>query len=112
MSTTTGLRRGSSGCTDTDNNANDFTTFTVSSGYQPNNSSTATHSCAVVVPPVIGNIYPSSITTNAGNIVNFTVTNARVGQITDYDRLTLEVWTDGSVKPEDAVALKVRGASP
>lgn len=36
--------------------------------------------------------------------VNFTVTNARVGQITDYDRLTLEVWTDGSVKPEDAVA--------
>src|ERR1035437_3675608 len=36
--------------------------------------------------------------------VNFTVTNARVGQITDYDKLTLEVWTDGSAKPEDAVA--------
>ena len=36
--------------------------------------------------------------------VNFTVTNARVGQITDYDKLTLEVWTDGSVKPDDAVA--------
>jgi len=36
--------------------------------------------------------------------VNFTVTNARVGQITDYDKLTLEVWTDGSVKPADAVA--------
>jgi len=36
--------------------------------------------------------------------VNFTVTNARVGQITDYDKLTLEVWTDGSVKPQDAVA--------
>lgn len=36
--------------------------------------------------------------------VNFVVTNARVGQITDYDRLTLEVWTDGSVLPEDAVA--------
>ena len=36
--------------------------------------------------------------------VNFTVTNARVGQITDYDKLTLEVWTDGSVQPEDAVA--------
>ncbi len=35
---------------------------------------------------------------------NFTVTNARVGQITDYDKLTLEVWTDGSVKPDDAVA--------
>jgi DNA-directed RNA polymerase subunit alpha len=37
--------------------------------------------------------------------VNYTVTNARVGQRTDYDKLQLEVWTDGSVKPEDAVAL-------
>ena len=36
--------------------------------------------------------------------VNFTVTNARVGQQTDYDRLLLEVWTDGSVLPADAVA--------
>jgi DNA-directed RNA polymerase subunit alpha len=36
--------------------------------------------------------------------VNFTVTNARVGQITDFDKLTLEVVTDGSVKPDDAVA--------
>lgn len=36
--------------------------------------------------------------------VNYVVTNARVGQITDYDKLTLEVWTDGSVAPEDAVA--------
>ncbi|HEY3490662.1 MAG TPA: DNA-directed RNA polymerase subunit alpha [Candidatus Deferrimicrobiaceae bacterium] len=36
--------------------------------------------------------------------VNFTVTNARVGQQTDYDKLTLEVWTDGSMLPADAVA--------
>lgn len=36
--------------------------------------------------------------------VNFVVTNSRVGQITDYDKLTLEVWTDGSVLPEDALA--------
>ncbi len=36
--------------------------------------------------------------------VNYSVTNARVGQITDYDKLTLEVWTDGSVKPQDAIA--------
>jgi DNA-directed RNA polymerase subunit alpha len=36
--------------------------------------------------------------------VNHVVTNARVGQVTDYDKLTLEVWTDGSVLPEDAVA--------
>jgi DNA-directed RNA polymerase subunit alpha len=32
------------------------------------------------------------------------VTNARVGQITDYDKLTLEVWTDGSLNPEEALA--------
>jgi DNA-directed RNA polymerase subunit alpha len=36
--------------------------------------------------------------------VNYTVTNARVGQITDYDKLTVEVWTNGCVHPEDAVA--------
>jgi len=36
--------------------------------------------------------------------VKYTVTNARVGRITDYDRLVLEVWTDGSLLPEDAVA--------
>jgi DNA-directed RNA polymerase subunit alpha len=36
--------------------------------------------------------------------VNYAVSNARVGQITDYDKLSLEVWTDGSVPPEDAVA--------
>ena len=36
--------------------------------------------------------------------VNYVVGNARVGQRTDYDKLTLEVWTDGSVLPEDCVA--------
>jgi DNA-directed RNA polymerase subunit alpha len=36
--------------------------------------------------------------------VNYTVSHARVGQQTDYDKLELEVWTDGSVRPEDAVA--------
>jgi DNA-directed RNA polymerase subunit alpha len=36
--------------------------------------------------------------------VNFAVTNARVGQITDFDKLTLEVWTDASVSPDNAVA--------
>jgi DNA-directed RNA polymerase subunit alpha len=36
--------------------------------------------------------------------VNFTVANARVGQRTDYDRLVFEVYTDGSVKPDDAMA--------
>jgi DNA-directed RNA polymerase subunit alpha len=36
--------------------------------------------------------------------VNYQVTNARVGQQTDFDKLTFEVWTNGSVKPQDAVA--------
>jgi DNA-directed RNA polymerase subunit alpha len=36
--------------------------------------------------------------------VNFNVNNARVGRRTDYDRLALEVWTDGSVAPADAIA--------
>ncbi len=36
--------------------------------------------------------------------VNYNVSHARVGQQTDYDKLELEVWTDGSVRPEDAVA--------
>ena len=36
--------------------------------------------------------------------VNYTVQNARVGQVTDYDRLTLEVWTNGAVRPVEAVA--------
>ena len=40
--------------------------------------------------------------------VNYTVTNARVGQQTDYDKLTLEVWTNGSVKPQDAVAFAAK----
>ncbi|MFA5515129.1 MAG: DNA-directed RNA polymerase subunit alpha [Desulfuromonadales bacterium] len=40
--------------------------------------------------------------------VNFSVTNARVGQITDYDKLNLEVVTDGSVKPDDAVAFAAK----
>ena len=40
--------------------------------------------------------------------VNYMVKNTRVGQVTDYDKLTLEVWTDGSLTPVECVA---RGAS-
>ncbi|MBS4959964.1 MAG: DNA-directed RNA polymerase subunit alpha [Clostridiales bacterium] len=36
--------------------------------------------------------------------VNFIVENTRVGQITDYDKLTLEVWTNGTIAPDDAVS--------
>jgi len=37
--------------------------------------------------------------------VNFMVEDTRVGQTTDFDKLTLEVWTNGTVKPDDAVSL-------
>ena len=37
--------------------------------------------------------------------VNYTVEPARLGQITDYDKLTLNVWTNGSVSPQDAIGL-------
>jgi DNA-directed RNA polymerase subunit alpha len=40
--------------------------------------------------------------------VNYRVTNARVGQRTDYDRLSLEVWTNGAVLPENALALAAK----
>jgi len=36
--------------------------------------------------------------------VNFQVENARVGRMTDYDKLTLEVWTDGTISPRDALS--------
>ena len=40
--------------------------------------------------------------------VRYIIDNARVGQKTDYDKLTLEVWTDGSVAPEDAIAFAAK----
>ena len=40
--------------------------------------------------------------------VNYTVDAARLGQITDYDKLTLEVWTNGSVLPADAIGLSAK----
>ena len=40
--------------------------------------------------------------------VNYKVSQARVGQRTDYDKLTIEIWTDGSVSPEDAIAFAAK----
>lgn len=37
--------------------------------------------------------------------VNFSVENTRVGQVTDYDKLNLEIWTDGSITPEEGVSI-------
>ncbi len=40
--------------------------------------------------------------------VNYSVDAARLGQNTEYDKLTIEVWTDGSVKPDDAIGLAAK----
>lgn len=40
--------------------------------------------------------------------VNYNVTNARVGQQTDYDKLSMEIWTDGSIGPEEALAFSAK----
>lgn len=40
--------------------------------------------------------------------VNFNVENTRVGQITDYDKLSLEVWTNGTILPDEAVSLSAK----
>lgn len=55
----------------------------------------------------LGTIYIDSLFSPIRK-VNYTVRNARVGQITDYDKLILEVWTNGSVQPADAVAFAAK----
>ncbi len=40
--------------------------------------------------------------------VNFTVDNTRVGQITDFDKLSLELWTNGTIAPEESVSLAAK----
>ncbi len=57
-----------------------------------------------LLQPVIGVIPVDSIYTPVLK-VNYTVDNTRVGQITDFDKLVLEVWTDGTINPPDAVSL-------
>lgn len=57
-----------------------------------------------LLAPVIGVIPVDSIYTPVSK-VNYTVENTRVGQITDYDKLTLEIWTNGTISAKEAVAL-------
>lgn len=56
---------------------------------------------------VIGTIPTDSAFTPVRR-VNYAIEDTRVGQVTNYDRLTLEVWTDGSIKPDEAVSLAAR----
>ena len=55
----------------------------------------------------IGEIAVDSIYTPITK-VNFSVDNTRIGQITDFDKLTLELWTDGSIKPDEAASLAAK----
>ena len=57
-----------------------------------------------IMQPIIGVIAIDSIYTPVLK-VNYTVENTRVGQITDYDKLTLEAWTNGTISAQDAVSL-------
>ena len=57
-----------------------------------------------ILQPAIGVIAIDSIYTPVLK-VNYTVENTRVGQITDYDKLSLEAWTDGSISAQEAVSL-------
>ncbi len=64
-------------------------------GYVPQNKNKVENS--------IGHIPIDSIYTPVKR-VNFTVENTRVGQVTDYDKLTIEVWTNGSIKVDEAIS--------
>ena len=60
-----------------------------------------------ILNPAIGVIAIDSIYTPVLK-VNYTVDNTRVGQITDYDKLTIEVWTDGTISAKEAVSLAAK----
>jgi DNA-directed RNA polymerase subunit alpha len=57
-----------------------------------------------MMQPIIGVIAIDSIYTPVLK-VNYTVENTRVGQITDFDKLSLECWTDGTISAKEAVSL-------
>jgi DNA-directed RNA polymerase subunit alpha len=56
---------------------------------------------------IIG-VIPVDSVFNPVRKVNYNVENTRVGQITDYDKLTIEVWTDGSIRPDEAISLSAK----
>ena len=60
-----------------------------------------------LLQPIIGVIPVDSIYTPV-HMVNYPVENTRVGQITDFDKLVLEIWTNGTIDPHDAVSLAAK----
>ena len=70
------------------------------SGYVPAEKNKQNPSSIGVIP--IDSIYTPM------RKVNYTVENSRVGQITDYDKLILDIWTNGSLNPEEAVGMAAK----
>ena len=84
-------------------------TFAGGRGYvsQERNKQLHTQILGATTSAPIGTIYTDSIYTPVYN-VNYTVDNTRVGNITDYDKLTLEVLTNGTISAKEAVSLAAK----
>ena len=74
-------------------------TFDKGRGYVPSERNKANAEQASLGALPVDSIYTPVLK------VNYTVENTRVGQITDYDKLTIEVWTDGTISAKEAVSL-------
>ena len=81
-------------------------TFASGRGYvsQERNKQLHTQILGAATSAPIGTIYTDSIYTPVYN-VNYTVDNTRVGNITDYDKLTLEILTNGTISAKEAISL-------
>jgi len=79
-------------------------TFDKGRGYVSQEKNKQVHAFTGNVSAPIGTIYTDSIYTPVYN-VNYTVENTRVGNITDYDKLTLEVSTNGTITAKEAISL-------
>ena len=81
-------------------------TFTAGRGYvsQDRNKQLQTQILGTAASAPIGTIYTDSIYTPVYN-VNYTVENTRVGNVTDYDKLTLDILTNGTISAKEAVSL-------
>ena len=77
-------------------------TFDKGRGYVPSERNKANAEQASLGALPVDSIYTPVLK------VNYTVENTRVGQITDYDKLTIEVWTDGTISAKEAVSLAAR----
>ena len=84
-------------------------TFASGRGYvsQERNKQNYTQTLGAATSAPIGTIYTDSIYTPVYN-VNYNVENTRVGNITDYDKLTLEILTNGTISAKEAISLAAK----